>query len=138
MFQGVRHDEKREWASSCFAQFPCRGAARSFCEKDYTYPCPADWFVLNGGMSCHAPGDYQGPCPSVVNGLLDFSDTQKDAVQQTCGVSWPCIGESGASSSLAQSVTSRVASGPTGPATYTKEDGPVHAATGSIVRSVPV
>ena len=86
MFDGVSPADKEDWAlnrsyrlgfmillsffaeaKTCQAEFPCQD--RAACKKTYSAPCPADWYALNGGMSCVAPKSYTANCSPVMRPL---------------------------------------------------------------------
>ena len=109
--------EKHDWARLCGQQFPC--VSRLSCPKDWSAPCPADWYTFNGGQSCAAPRSYAGTCSSVtlmthdmnsssgafalcrqvLNGLSDMSKDEKAALVRECNIESPCKGAARAHSS---------------------------------------
>merc|ERR1712176_738865 len=74
-FGDMTPDEKKEWEHSCQQRFPC--GSRSSCDKDWSAPCPAEWFSFNAGRSCVAQPGYTGNCSLVLHGLQDLSPEQK-------------------------------------------------------------
>merc|ERR1711941_135947 len=81
-FAAMTPAAKQDWASNCQVEFPCRD--RSICKKSYSASCPADWYALNGGMSCAAPREYDGPCVPVLHGLADLTLEDKAAMERKC------------------------------------------------------
>merc|ERR1712072_79612 len=121
-FSAMTPAAKEEWAQNCRVKFPCR--ERSACDKTYSAPCPADWYTLNGGMSCVAPVDYAGSCAPVLHGLLDLPRANKTTLEGKCQFDWPCLGEVYASV-LQVSQASATPRRSIDPAQYASTNGPI-------------
>merc|ERR1712039_114154 len=91
-FDGWSVAQKTEWESLCGVSWPCRD--RRTCRINWDAPCPADWFMHNGVVSCLAPSTYNGPCPRVLHGLRSKNRAEKEVLGERCGVVWPCSSES--------------------------------------------
>lgn len=128
-FSDMTPVEKQEWAQTCSQKFPCRD--RSKCAPAWSMPCPADWYAFNGGQSCLAPGTYAGKCSSVLHGLLELSNSEKELLATTCGVAWPCEGES--PEPLSELPGGEKPRTLLDPASYSMSNGAIESETGAII-----
>jgi len=132
-FATMSPSEKEEWQHVCGQSFPCR--SRDSCGKDWSTPCPADWYALDGGLSCIAPTSYNGSCSTELVGLVDLSTAEKAALAARCSMSWPCEGEaSDALGFAALGALDTPPRRPNDPANHHLTDGPVDHETGVVVR----
>merc|ERR1711924_460583 len=124
---------KRDWASNCRVEFPCRD--RTSCKKMYAASCPAGWYALNGGMSCAAPVEYSGVCAPVLHGLADLLQTEKAELESKCEFHWPCFGEvyNAVSRVRASAGAPRAA---IDPARYAAANGPIDSSSGAVEQRV--
>lgn len=131
-FDGMTPHEKAAWEASCHQRFPC--LSRAACDKDWSAPCPAEWFEFNAGRSCLAPRTYAGQCPSVMNGISAFSIEEKEATAQACGATWPCFGETVEANAKTQILQDRspVLRSTADPAEYAPRSGPIDYDSGAI------
>merc|ERR1711924_237555 len=87
------HAQATSFANPYFGQ-TCIGG------DDWSQPCPYGWFLFNGGRSCwagfHPNGN--GVCASVLHGVPDLTDEEKQTLAAKCGVRWPRMGEFNAAS----------------------------------------
>jgi CPW-WPC domain-containing protein len=61
------------------------------CVRDYSVACPLGWADLGDGLTCSAPFNYRGTCPSnTVFGGLTPSD--KSLLASKCSSVFPCVG----------------------------------------------
>lgn len=133
MFDGMSPADKEDWAKTCQVEFPCRD--RAACKKGYFSPCPADWYALNGGMTCVAPESYKSyaaNCSPVMHGLLDLSLVEKVELEKTCSLSWPCLGEMNPSS-LQTDMSSLAPRSTRDPAMHSAENGAIDSISGAIM-----
>merc|ERR1712183_136498 len=59
-------------------------------DKYYSEPCPVGWQEGEDGM-CMAPSTYTGIC-SKKQSFVGGSAVEKNEVEATCGICWPCGG----------------------------------------------
>merc|ERR1712217_70185 len=90
-FSSMSPAEKEEWQHLREQNFPCK--ARDSCQIDWTAACPADWYAVDGGLSCIAPDSYKGNCSSELSDLESLSEKEKMVLAGACSISWPCQGE---------------------------------------------
>lgn len=125
-FDGFKVSDKQDWESLCGVQWPCRH--RGACQKDFTYPCPADWFSSNSGQSCLAPNTYKGPCQGSLDGLVDLGAVEKQALESKCGMAWPCLDEA------RSEIRSRIElqTHPLAHVVYSTQSGPIKSGSGAL------
>ena len=97
---GATPDLKRQQASACNAQFPCKGA----CTPDYSKSCPAGWPVE--GLECVAPAGYTGSCVTRKS-FNGFSWKEKGRWADQCQSRWPCRSPQGASAKVGSEASLR-------------------------------
>lgn len=125
--------EKEQWQHLCGQNFPC--LSRHSCEKDWSDPCPAGWYAVDGALACVAPSSYSGNCSSELRGVLDFTQDEKHILAKRCSVSWPCKGEvfdQGEFMGVANSNNPRRLANP---ARYVVTDGAIDHDSGAVGRS---